>query len=210
MTTWRAAKAENAALSEATVREALERLDSLWEAVPCRAGSHHRAVGPADRPEAGRARATPLAPGARARGPAAWRHRQRPAERGLMAALDPSVVTIKVPFAVRKRGGRKLVLAPDGAPVPPLAPQVDGTLVKAIARAFRWQKMLEKGRYATIKEIAKGERINPSYVSRVLRLTLLAPATVEAILTGRTIADLSLAEAIQPFPSVWSAQRWQQ
>ena len=74
-----------------------------------------------------------------------------------------------MPFAVRKRGGRKLVLAPDGAPMPPAAPHVDSTLVKAIARAFRWQKMLETGRYATIKEIAKAEKINPSYVSRVLQ-----------------------------------------
>src|SRR5215468_7213690 len=102
-----------------------------------------------------------------------------------MPASDAAVVTIKVPFAVRKRGGQKLVLAPDGAPVPPLPPQVDSALVKAIARAFRWQKMLETGRYATITEIAKAEKINPSYVSRVLRLTLLAPGTVEAILDGQ-------------------------
>ena len=98
-----------------------------------------------------------------------------------------------MPFAVRKRGGRKLVLAPDGAPVPPAAPQVDSTLVKAIARAFRWQKMLETGRYATIKEIAKAEKINPSYVSRVLRLTLLAPATVEAVVDGRLAPHVTLA-----------------
>src|SRR5689334_5453817 len=117
-----------------------------------------------------------------------------------MAASDPTVVTIKVPFAVRKHGGPKLILAPDGAPMPPLAPQVDNTLVKAIARAFRWQKMLETGRYATIKEIAKAERINPSYVSRILRLTLLAPATVEEILVGWRTTDLTLAEAMAPFP----------
>ena len=59
--------------------------------------------------------------------------------------------------------------------LPALAPQVDSTLVKAIARAFRWRKLLETGRHATIKEIAKAEKINPSYVSRVLGLTLLAP-----------------------------------
>ena len=87
-------------------------------------------------------------------------------------------------FQARKRGGRKLVLAPNGAPMPPGAPHVDSTLVKAIARAFRWQRMLETGQYATIKEIARAENINLSYVSRVLRLTLLAPATVEAILNG--------------------------
>jgi hypothetical protein len=126
-----------------------------------------------------------------------------------MPRQEPAVVTIKVPFAVRKRGGRKLVLAPDGAPMPPAAPHVDSTLVKAIARAFRWQKMLETGRYATIREIARAERINPSYVSRVLRLTLLAPATVEAILDGRASAVPTLAEAMGAFWVEWSAQRRQ-
>jgi hypothetical protein len=123
-----------------------------------------------------------------------------------MPAPDAAVVTIKVPFAVRKRGGRKLVLAPDGMPMPPLVPEVDSTLLKAIARAFRWQRMLETGRYATIKEIAKAEKINSSYVSRVLRLTLLAPATVEAILNGRADAALTLAEAMAPFPVAWVKQ----
>lgn len=123
-----------------------------------------------------------------------------------MPVRDSAVVTIKVPFAVRKRGGRKLVLAPDGAPAPPLAPQVDTTVVKAIARAFRWQKMLETGQYATIKEIAKAEKINPSYVSRVLRLTLLAPTTVEAILHGRADAAPTLADAMKVFPVEWARQ----
>jgi len=123
-----------------------------------------------------------------------------------MPRQEPAIVTIKVPFAVRKRGGRKLVLAPDGVPVPPGAPHVDSTLVKAIARAFRWQKMLETGRYATVREIARAEKINPSYVSRVLRLTLLAPATVEAILDGRASAGPTLAEAMGVFPVEWSRQ----
>jgi len=124
-----------------------------------------------------------------------------------MPAPDEAAVTIKVPFAIRKRGGRKLVLAPDGMPMPPLAPEVDSTLLKAIARAFRWQRMLETGRYATIKEIAKAEKINSSYVSRVLRLTLLAPAIVEAILDGRADAALTLAEAMKVFPVQWNLQR---
>jgi len=126
-----------------------------------------------------------------------------------MPRQEPAVVTIKVPFAVRKRGGRKLVLAPNGAPVPAVVPHIDSTLVKAIARAFRWQKMLETGRYATIREIAKTERINPSYVSRVLRLTLLAPATVEAMLDGRASAGPTLAEAMGVFPVEWIRQSGQ-
>jgi hypothetical protein len=67
--------------------------------------------------------------------------------------------------------------------------------------------MLETGRYATIREIAKAERINPSYVSRMLRLTLLAPATVEAILDGRAAAALMLAEAMEVFLVVWAQQQ---
>jgi len=124
-----------------------------------------------------------------------------------MPTAASDVVTIKVPFTLRKRGGRKLVLAPGGAPMPPAAPHIDSTLVKAIARAFRWQKMLENGRYATIREIARAEKINSSYVSRVLRLTLLAPAKVEAILDGRASAGPTLAEAMKVFPVEWSKQR---
>jgi hypothetical protein len=123
-----------------------------------------------------------------------------------MPAPDTALVTIKVPFAIRKRGGRKVILAPDGVPMPPLVPQIDSTMLKAIARAFRWQRMLETGRYATIKEIANAEKINPSYVSRVLRLTLLAPVTVEAILNGRADATPTLAEAMAPFPDEWARQ----
>ena len=103
---------------------------------------------------------------------------------------------------------RKLILAPDGSDVG-IEPRrrVDNAMVKALARGFRWQKMLETGRYATIKEIANAEKINPSYVSRVLRLILLAPATVEAILEGRANAAPPLAEAMKVFPVEWRLQR---
>ena len=124
-----------------------------------------------------------------------------------MPTPDGAVVTIKIPFAVRKRGGRKLILTPDGAPTPTLAPRVDNTLVKAIARAFRWQKMLETGRYATIREIARAEKINPSYVSRVLRLTLLAPDLIEALMRGRQTSTMSLCDLMKPFPIEWDRQR---
>jgi hypothetical protein len=124
-----------------------------------------------------------------------------------MRAPDSTVVTVKVSFVVRKRGGRRLVLAPDGAPMLRAAPHIDSTLVKAIARAFRWQKMLETGRYSTIREIAKAEKINPSYVSRVLRLTLLAPNLVEALVHGRQNSTMSLHDLMKPFPIEWHRQR---
>jgi hypothetical protein len=79
--------------------------------------------------------------------------------------------------------------------------------VKAIARAFRWQKMLETGQYATVKEIANAEKINQSYVIRVLRLTLLAPDLVEAMLHGRQNSTMSLHDVMKPFPIEWDRQR---
>jgi hypothetical protein len=95
------------------------------------------------------------------------------------------MLTVRAPLAVRKqRGGRKLVLMPAGM-APRGASPADTTLVIALARAFRWRRMLEVGRYATIDELAAAEKINASYVSRILRLTLLAPDIVEAILDGR-------------------------
>ena len=121
--------------------------------------------------------------------------------------MTEQTVTVTVPFAIRKRGGRKLVITPDGANVAPQPrPRVDNTLLKALARGFRWQKMLREGDYQTLEEIANAENINPSYVSRVLRMTLLAPEIVETILAGKQPERLTMAKAMQPFPLEWQRQ----
>lgn len=118
-------------------------------------------------------------------------------------------VTVRVPISIRRRGGRKLVLAPDGAEVTaaPVTRHIDNAMVKAIARAFRWRDMLESGECATIREIAAAEKINETYVGRVLRLTLLAPDIVEAILNGRQPARLQLDGLMRRFPVGWREQR---
>jgi hypothetical protein len=122
---------------------------------------------------------------------------------------DSPTVTVHVPILIRRRGGRKIVLAPDGTNVatPLVCRHIDSAMVKAIARAFRWRKMLENGTYATIAEIAAAEKINASYVGRVLRLTLLAPDIVGAILAGRQPAGLQLDDLMKQFPVGWRAQR---
>ena len=115
--------------------------------------------------------------------------------------------TITVPFTIRKRGGRKLILTPDGTPAsPPTRSRPDSALLKALARGFRWQKMLREGDYQTLEEIADAENINPSYVSRLLRMTLLAPEIVEAILAAKQPEGLTMARAMQPFPAEWKCQ----
>jgi hypothetical protein len=125
----------------------------------------------------------------------------------VVAAKDGKSVTVRIPFKIRKRGGRKLVLAPDGvASWMPQRARVDSTMVKAMARAFRWRKLIETGVCATVTEIAAAERINTSYVSRVLRLTLLAPEIVEAILDGRQGAELTLAALMRPLAVRWQEQ----
>ena len=117
------------------------------------------------------------------------------------------MLTVRVPLAVRKpRGGRKLILTPGGM-APRGASAADTTLVKALARAFRWRRMLETGRYSTINELAAAEKINSSYVSRLLRLTLLAPDIVEAILDGRQPVEMTLPGLMEPFPVEWERQR---
>jgi hypothetical protein len=119
-------------------------------------------------------------------------------------------ITVRVPISIRKRGGRKVVLAPDGTQSEPdtlLCQQPDNAMVKALARAFRWRKMLEDREYTTIKEMAADERINESYVSRLLRLSLLAPDIVEAILAGRQSPQLTLPWLMRALPWEWHSQR---
>ena len=122
---------------------------------------------------------------------------------------DGRSVTVRVPLTLRRRGGRKRVVVPDGAPLSaPSRLQVDSTLVKAIARAHRWQGMLDSGEFASIAELAATERINPSYLARVLRLTLLAPAVVKAALDGRQAQTMTLDRVLKPLPVEWEKQRF--
>ncbi len=100
-------------------------------------------------------------------------------------------------------------MTPEGeavrASTPPRA-RVDSTLVKALARAHRWKRLLENGTYASISELAKAEKIDRGYLGRILQLTLLAPDIVEAILDGRQPPELGLPRLMKPFPVAWSEQ----
>jgi hypothetical protein len=121
---------------------------------------------------------------------------------------DGRTITVRVPMVFTKRGGRKLVISPDGvSTVASSRPRVDNTMVKALARAFRWRKLLETGVFATVDEIAASEKINASYVGRILRLTLLAPDIVEAILDGLQPAGVTLAVLMRPFAVEWREQQ---
>lgn len=116
----------------------------------------------------------------------------------------PETVTIHVPFRIIKRGGRKEILLPADAPI---QRRPDDALLKALARAFRWKRMLDSGDFSTIAELAAREGIAATYLTRVLRLTQLAPDLVEAILDGRQPRDLTLESLRQPLSEDWTEQR---
>jgi hypothetical protein len=117
------------------------------------------------------------------------------------AKAIPETITIHVPFRIMKRGGRKAIIPPPGASA--ARPRSDNTLTKALARAFRWKRMLESGEFVTIAELAKREGIAPSYMTRVLRLTLLAPDIIEVIMDGRQATEVTLTRLMEPFPVDW-------
>ena len=114
----------------------------------------------------------------------------------------PDTVTVTIPFRVTKRGGRKEVQLPPGAN----NRSPDYTLIKAVARAYRWRQILETGDMGTIAELAEREKIAPSYLTRVMRLTLLAPDIIEAILDGNP-PSVGMTDLLDPMTPVWAEQR---
>lgn len=123
-------------------------------------------------------------------------------------------VTVMVPMAIRRRGGRKQIIGPDGAPLRSsgetegmVTTRGDPTLVKALARAFRWRRLLEDGRHSSIRELAAAEGVDCAYVGRVLNMTLLAPDLVNAILDDGADQRQCRALLLDGIPRDWVAQR---
>jgi len=123
-------------------------------------------------------------------------------------------VTVSVPLTIRRRGGRKQIIGPDGAVARPgecgagVVPlRGDPALIKALARGFRWRRMLEDGRYGSISEMAKAEGVERGYVGSLLRLTLLPPPMVEAIVAGRQPEGVTLPGLLDGVPVGWGEQK---
>ncbi len=120
---------------------------------------------------------------------------------------NPSDRAISVPFKLKRRGGKKLVITPDHAPTIVRTDRRDAVMIKTLARGFRWRALLDGGKYATIEDLGRREQISPSYVGRVIRLTFLAPDIVEAILNGTQPRLLDTKSLLRPFPAEWNAQK---
>ena len=121
---------------------------------------------------------------------------------------DGTTFTIHIPVQFKRRGGRKLILTPDGV-TPPAAPkaQVDETMVKMLVKAHRWRRRIESGAAKSITDLAEQEKISDAYVSRILLLTCLAPDIAAAILDGRQPRGLSMNQMLKAVPEGWDEQR---
>ena len=126
-----------------------------------------------------------------------------------MGMTQPSDVSraISVPFKLKRRGGKKLVITPEHAPTIVRADRRDAVMIKTLARGFRWRALIDSGKYATVEDLGRREQISPSYVGRVVRLTFLAPDIVEAILSGTQPRLLDTKSLLKPFPAEWNAQK---
>ena len=116
-------------------------------------------------------------------------------------------LTIRIPIRLQRRGGRKLIVTPDGVAVPTPKPRRDETLIKALVRAHRWRCRIESGKAKSVTDLAEQEGVTDAYVCRLLPLTCVAPDIVEAILDGRQPKGLRLVEMLGNGPVAWEEQR---
>ena len=123
------------------------------------------------------------------------------------AALELDTLTIRIPIRLQRRGGRKLIVTPEGATAAPRKPARDEILIKALGKSHRWRRKIESGQAKSITDLAEQEGVTDAYICRLLPLTCLAPDIVETILDGRQPKGLRLAEMLGNGPLEWEEQR---
>ncbi|MBS3652460.1 hypothetical protein KEU06_28135 [Pseudaminobacter sp. 19-2017] len=120
---------------------------------------------------------------------------------------DERTVTVHVPLTFRRKGGRKVVISPTGElQRPARARYIDDALLRSLVQAFEWKRMLDEGECVSVSELAGATKLNHSFVSRVLRLTLLAPDVVEAILDGSQGTLVQRQAFLRGLPHRWAEQ----
>ena len=77
----------------------------------------------------------------------------------------------------------------------------------AVARAYRWQAMLDSGEVASLGDLAIQVGMDKSYLGKILRFTLLAPDIVEAILEGKEPVGMSMTRLLGSIPALWEEQQ---
>ena len=118
-------------------------------------------------------------------------------------------IVVSIPVRFRRRNGRQIIFADGGDAAKDKSKPDDNALVVALARAWQWQEELESGEYSTVEELASANKIDVSYVRRMLRLNSLAPDIVEAILQNNAPDHISLRTLYRGIAPSWAEQRRQ-
>lgn len=123
---------------------------------------------------------------------------------------EPEILTVRIPMTLERRGGRKLIIAPEGSTTPVEPPKRDETMIRAIVKAHLWRRRIESGQAKSITDLAAQEGVTDAYVCQLLPLTCLAPRLVEAILDGRQPQGLKLGQLKSEVSESWNDQceRW--
>lgn len=121
-------------------------------------------------------------------------------------SAQPATMTVRIPMRLERRGGRKVIIAPEGI-TPAPQPKRDERLIQAIVKAHRWRRRIESGKAKSITDLAAQEGVSDAYVFRVLTLTCLSPEIVERILDGRQPAGLK-AGSLFSMSAAWAEQRY--
>jgi hypothetical protein len=124
----------------------------------------------------------------------------------LQQSEDGEILIVRIPIKFARIGGRKIIIALEASMPPPAPRQPNGVLVKAIARAHRWMSLLESGGFPSVEDLARAEKIHPSYVYRLLRLTVLAPDIVASLLGGSQPKGLTLDKLCRIQEPDWAQQ----
>ena len=118
---------------------------------------------------------------------------------------DQNILEIFIPIQLIRRGGRTHIQTSDGEPLN-LAPAEDTALMRGLAQAHLWLQKLEQGEFKNVKELASHYQQNESYVSRILRLTMLSPVLQEKVMDGESIGGRTLADFMDGVPALWKEQ----
>lgn len=125
-----------------------------------------------------------------------------------MRANHDGTISVHIPVTFKKHGGRKYIISPHDAIAEEYQPTKEkDSILKAVAQAFEWKAMIERGEVTSTADLALKLKMNESYTGRILRLTLLAPDIIDAILAGRQPKHLTLRDFLKPVPHDWNEQR---
>ncbi|MGD9649549.1 MAG: hypothetical protein AB7G80_05365 [Dongiaceae bacterium] len=125
--------------------------------------------------------------------------------------IENSKIIVHVPLNLRTWGGKKVIVGPQGKDLRALELDIrkDEKLLKALGRAYRWHGWILTGKYATVQEMSERQKINKSYMQRMMRIMQLSPKIVEAILDGQQPEGFALRDIEQTFSPLWSEQEKQ-